>query len=85
MRDDQKSLIIMDTDVIHKLCQKNNCIIVIVPHNLTNVFQPLEISVNRSAKNFLTNQYNQWFSERVAAQLSRGKEPCDVKDSFEVA
>ena len=73
-----------DNEKIHKLCQKNNCIIVIVPHNLTNKFQPLDISVNKSSKNFLCNLYNQWFSGRVAAQLAAGKLPGDVKVSLKM-
>ena len=83
---EQKSLIIMDTfngqdnDTIRDL-SKNNCIIVIVPHNMTNKFQPLDISVNKSSKSFLSNLYNQWFSDKVATQLANGKFPCDVKIS----
>ena len=47
----EMTLITMDTfkgqdnDTIFKLCQKNNCVRVIVPHNLTNRFQSLDISV----------------------------------------
>ena len=45
--DEQMSLIIMDTfkgqdnDEVAKLCRKNNCALIIFPHNLTNKFQPL--------------------------------------------
>ena len=50
---EQMSLIIMDTfkgqdkDVILDLCEKHVCQVVIVPHNLTNKFQPLDITVNK--------------------------------------
>ena len=70
-----------DNATIRDLCQKNNCIIVIVPLNMTNKFQPLDISVNKSSKSFLSNQYNQWFSDKVVTQLANGKLPCDVKIS----
>ena len=75
---EQMSLIIMDTfngqdnDTILKLCQKNNCVIVIVPQIDFNLQTYL-------SKSFLSNEYNQWFSERVAAQLGSGKLPSDVK------
>ena len=42
----------------------------IVPHNLTNKFQPLDISVNKAAKAFIQNMYNEWFSNEVATQLN---------------
>ena len=60
-REDQHSLIIMDTfkgqdnKEMKRLCAKNNCELVIVPHNLTNKFQPLDISINQSAKKFISN------------------------------
>ena len=53
------SLIIMDpfkgqdNDVILDLCKKHMCQVVIVPHNLTNKFQPLDITVHKPAKSFI--------------------------------
>ena len=60
---EQMSLIIMDTftgqdkDVIFVLCEKHVCQVVIVLHNLTNKFQPLDITVNKPAKSFILNKY----------------------------
>ena len=51
----------------------------IVPHNLTNKFQPLDISVNKAAKAFIQNMYNEWFSNEVVTQLNRGVDPTEVK------
>ena len=48
--DEQMSLIIMDSfkgqdkDEVAKLCRKHNCALIIVPHNLTNTFQPLDMT-----------------------------------------
>ena len=59
--DEQMSLIMdtfkgQDSDEVAKLCRENNCDLIIVPHNLTNKFQPLDITVNKLAKNFYKRQ-----------------------------
>ena len=83
--EEQHSLIIMDTfkgkgnDTLKELCSKNNCEIVIVPHNLTNKSQPLDISVNKAANAFIQNQYNDWFLNEVSIQLKKGIDPADIK------
>ena len=49
--EEQYALIIVDTfkgqdsDRLRGLCSENYCEVVIVPHNLTNKFQPLDINV----------------------------------------
>ena len=64
-----------------RLCAKNNCELVIVPHNLTNKFQPLDISINQSAKKLILNKLNTWYADRVSKQFSYGVAPGDVKVS----
>ena len=71
------SLIHQDNEVA-KLCCKNNCARIIVPHNLFNKFQPLDIT-NKPAKSFINDKYNMWYTEQVAKQLSEGKAPADVE------
>ena len=57
-------LIIMDTfkgqdnDEVAKLCRKNDGALIIVLHNLTNKFQLLDITVNKSPKSFIKDKYN---------------------------
>ena len=83
--DEQMSLMIMDTfkgqdnDEEPKLCCKNNCALIIVPHNLANRFQPLDITLNKPAKSFIKNKYNMWYTEQVAKQLNKGKAPADIE------
>ena len=85
--DEQFSLVIMDTfkgqdnEAIKTLCLEHYCGIVIVPHNLTHKFQPLDLTVNKSAKSFIQNMYNKWFADQVAIQLLKGIAPADVKVS----
>ena len=87
--EDQRSLIIMDTlkgqdnKKMKRLCAENNCELVIVPHNLTNKFQPLDI--NQSAKKFISNKFNAWYADRVSKQLSNGVAPGDVKVSLKLS
>ena len=77
--DEQMSLIIMDTfkgqdsNEVSKLCRKHNCVLIIVLHNLTNKFQPLDITVNKPAKSFIKGKYNIWYTEQVAKQLKKVK------------
>ena len=89
--EEHQSLIIMDTfkgqdnEEMKRLYAKNNFELVIVPHNLTNKFQPLDISINQSAKKFISNKFNAWYAERVSKQLSNGVAPGDVKVSLKLS
>ena len=60
---EQTLLIIMDTfkgqgnKVIMDFFKENFYHVLIIPHNLTNKFQPLDITVNKPAKSFIANKY----------------------------
>ena len=47
-------------DEVAKLSRKNNCAFINFPHNLTNKFQPLDITINKPAKYFIKYKYNMW-------------------------
>ena len=89
--EEQYSLIIMDTfkgqdnEAMKSLCNKNNCELVIVPHNLTNKFQPLDLTINLKAKKYVSSKFNEWYAERVSKQLMNGKAPGDVKVSLRLS
>ena len=68
-------------DTMKELCAVNHCEIVIVPHNLTNKFQPLDISVNKAAKSYIYIKYNEWFSDQVTSQLLNGRDPTQINVS----
>ena len=82
------SLIILDTfkgqdnDVILDLCQEHFCQVVIVAHNLTNRFRPLDITVNKPTKSFISNKYNEWFCMHFSQKLEKGIQPADVQVSL---
>ena len=70
-----------DNDTLKKLCAENSCDVVIVPHNLTNKFQPLDLSVKKPVRSFIQNKYNDWFADHVFMELQNGKDPTYVKIS----
>ena len=87
---EQMSLIIMDkfkgqdNNIVLNLCKKHFCQVVIVPHYLTNKFQPLDVTVNKPAKSFISNKYNEWSAEQVAKQLQKGIPPADIQVSLKL-
>ena len=84
---EQHTFVIMDTfkgkdnGILKEFCSKSRCEIVIIPHKLTNKFQPLDLTVNKAAKAFIQNQHSDWFSDQVARQLKSGNDPTNIKVS----
>ena len=66
---DHRALVIYDTfkgqctPAILELLEENNIDIVLVPANFTDRLQPLDISVNKAAKNFLRDQFQSWYAK----------------------
>ena len=58
-----------DNDIPKQLCRENFREVAIVPHNLNNKFQPLDIFV-KPGKALISNKYNSWFSKQVSDQLA---------------
>ena len=67
------------------LSLKNDYELVIVPHSLTNKFQPLHISINQKAKKFISHKFNTWYVDPVSEQLKEGVAPGDVKESMKIS
>ena len=80
-----KALLIFDvfkgqtTSAVNDLLKKNDIIAMQVPNNHTNLFQPSDISVKKSAKCFIANKYQDWSAEKVLQQLNRGVAAHDVE------
>ena len=49
-------------------------------HNLTIGLTP-DLTVNKTAKAFIQNRYNDWFSDQVVWQLKSGNDSTDIKVS----
>ena len=83
-----KALLIFDvfkgltTSAVNDLLKKNDIIAMHVPNNHTNLFQPLDISVNKSIKCLIADKYQDWHAEKVLQQLNRGVAAHDVKGAL---
>ena len=68
---DQPALLIFDifkaqkTSSFLKLLDNYNLDVVLLPANCTDRLQPLDLSVNKSAKDFLRSQFQDWYAEQV--------------------
>jgi len=77
--DDQPALVIYDefkgqlTDAVHSLLDSNRIYVVRVPPNCTGRLQPMDLTVNKSAKDFLRKQFQVWYSQQVEKNI-RGKQ-----------
>ena len=52
---------------------KNNILYSIVPANCTDRLQPLDVSINKAAKECLRRQFQEWYSNKVCQQFEEGK------------
>ena len=66
-----------------ELLENNNIIVVSIPANCTDCLQPMDLSVNKCAKEFLKRKFREWYSEQVKEQLDSGASvsPVDLKMS----
>ena len=80
----QKAMLIFDvfkgqvTDKVTKLIEENDCVIVYVPNNMTDQFQPLDLNVNGHAKLFLKRKFECWYAKQVTDQIDRRSSVYDV-------
>lgn len=81
-----KALLIFDvfeyrfwiTNTLNQLFQRNNCIFIRVSSSHTHFFQPLDISLNKSAKSYIAGRYQNWYAYKVFGQLNRDDQAHDV-------
>ena len=61
----------------------HNVYVVLIPANCTDRLQPLDISVNKPAKDFLHKQFQQWYSAKVCCQFQVDpKEPVNLRSTI---
>ena len=54
---------------LFKILEDNHVSVVLVPPNCTDRLQPLDISINKPAKNFLREQFQDWYADQICQQL----------------
>lgn len=57
------------TEEVCKLLADSNILYTLVPANCTDKLQPLDLSVNKPAKDFMKRQFKNWYGEMICKQL----------------
>ena len=86
---DHHALVIYDkfkgqcTPAILQLLEENNVDVVFVPANCTDRLQPLDVSVNKAAKDFMRDQFQRWYADQIQQQVHDNvKTPVDLRLSI---
>ena len=88
--DDHPAVLIFDnfkgqcTSQLLTLLDTNSISVVLVPPNCTDRLQPLDLSVNKAAKEFLRRQFHEWYAKQICSHL-QGKTtdpPTDLRLSI---
>ena len=69
------------TSSILTLLDSHNINVALLPANCTDRLQPLDLSVNKAAKNFLCSKFQDWYAKQLCSQLQDESEtqPVDLK------
>ena len=57
------------TENVFQLLEENNTLYVIVPNNCTDILQPLDLSMNKPAKDFMKSKFQEWYDNIICKQL----------------
>ena len=71
LEDDSPALVIMDNfkGQVTSLLEDNDIHVCLLPPNTTDRLQPMDVSVNKPAKDILKRQFEEWYSEQIIKQL----------------
>ena len=81
----QPNLLIIDvfrgqvTEPVLDLLKENDILLVQVPTNMMYIFQPLHLTVNRSAKSLFKRKFTEWYSNEIKLQLETGTKLDDTE------
>ena len=68
------------TAKVLELLEENNILFVTVPNNCTDRLQPLDLSVNKPAKDYVRAKFREWYGSQIFKQLDDGiKEDVDMR------
>ena len=72
---DKIALVIMDnfsgqtTEPIQNLLEENNILVSLLPPNSTSDLQPMDIAVNKPAKDYIKRCFEDWYGNKIVQQL----------------
>ena len=66
------------TSELLTLLDDNNINFTLIPPNCTNKLQPLDLSVNKAAKEFLRRKFHEWYAKQVCLQLEQNAKRSSV-------
>ena len=68
---------------IFKVLEDNDIFYVLVPANCTDRLQPLDLSINKPAKDFMKRKFQEWYANIILQQLEDNiNEPVDMRLSI---
>ncbi len=79
IKEDKPALVIMDnfkgqiTSAVTKILEENDIHVVLLPPNTTDLLQPMDLSVNKPAKDFLKRRFEEWYSGEVMKQVDESE------------
>ena len=82
LKPDHPALVIFDkftgqgTESLLELLEANHIHVVMVSANCTDRLQPLDVIVNKSAKNFLQQQFQKWYAEQICEHAAPREAQC---------
>ena len=86
---DHPALVVFDrfkaqcTSNVLQILRDNHIDTLLIPASCTDRLQPLDMSVNKAAKEFLRRQFHLWYAREVCRQLQEGSsvKPVDTRMS----
>ena len=62
------------TEPVLNVLKKYKICLVKVQANMTDIFQPLDLTVNRSTKSFFKRKFTQWYFSQIQRGMECGKD-----------
>ena len=89
--ENQYALLVLDvfkgqmTEPVTKKMKDNHILFVRVPANMTNIFQPLDLTVNGSFKALMKSKFTEWYSKEISKQLQKKIPMEDIEIKLKVS
>ena len=65
--------------------EEEGVVVVMIPAGTTDRLQPLDVSTNKAAKDFLREKFQHWYAQEVETQLQAGTAENAIKINMGMA